>query len=155
MSCRDDVSPKLLLRNCKINSLRMKRLEDNHTTKTCAFFMYLLSFCRVINDCSRKIQKVSLLSSNKWIDTTPTKSKDSTSTIVLLLRIRLYSRFCQLVKIMLMEHYRRLCQTKFAETGYYCASTEIQQSHMLCEQHQRCLPRFLISQFWNIFQQNI
>ena len=70
MGCKNAVLPEPFLKNCTINSTvsRKKKIQDNHITTTCVFFVLLLSICTEINDWKKKFQNYSIYSSIKWMD---------------------------------------------------------------------------------------
>ena len=59
MGCNNGVLPKPLLRNdgmIQSTVSRMRKIQDNHITITCAVFVRLLSFCMALNDWKKKVQ---------------------------------------------------------------------------------------------------
>ena len=68
MGCKNAVLPEPLLRNCKSTVSRLKKVQDNHITTTCASFVHLLSICMALNDWKKKLRNCSIYSSIKWMD---------------------------------------------------------------------------------------
>ena len=66
---------------------RMRKIQDNHITTTFASFVRLLSICMALNDWKKKLQNCSTDSSLKWMVWAPINSRESTWTIILLLKI--------------------------------------------------------------------
>ena len=59
------VLTKSLLRICTFNCLTYEKVQHNHITITCAFYVLLLSICMVLNDWQKKLEELSCFFINK------------------------------------------------------------------------------------------
>ena len=68
MGCKSAVSPNLCLKVTQSTVSRMKKIQDSHTTTTCASSVRLLFICMALNDWMKKLQYFSIYLSIKWMD---------------------------------------------------------------------------------------
>ena len=68
MGCMDAVLPEPVLPEPQSTVSRTKKIQDNHISTTCVFFVLLLSNCTETNDWKKKHLNCSIYSSINWMD---------------------------------------------------------------------------------------
>ena len=68
MRCKKAVLPEPLRKITQSTVSRMRTIQNNQITTTCASFVRLLTICMPLNDWKKNLQNCSICSSIKWMD---------------------------------------------------------------------------------------